>query len=142
MQQQDQGIQAVNNNSSRIASGLRQENKNLTRDKLTISEQLKQKIREIDELKKNLKQLQEENKQLKQEVTKNAGVDAPSSTGQKEAKEAEVIPQNIMDWPVPIPDDKPEEQETPLEPIKVNTKLSDPKSISAEVSEKSPPLSK
>jgi|GEM_PF-6263296 len=47
-----------------------------------------------------------------------------------------------MDWPVPIPDDKPEEQETPLEPIKVNTELSDPKSISAEVSEKSPPLSK
>ncbi len=142
MQQQDQGIQAVNNNSSRIASGLRQENKKLTRDKLTISEQLKQKIREIDELKKNLKQLQEENKQLTQEVTKNAGVDASSSTGQKEAKEAEVIPQNIMDWPVPIPDDKPEEQKTPLEPTKVNTELSDPKSIPAEVSEKSPPLSK
>ncbi|WP_353286539.1 hypothetical protein [Wolbachia endosymbiont (group A) of Crataerina pallida] len=142
MQQQDQGIQAVNNNSSRTASGLRQENKKLTRDKLTISEQLKQKIREIDELKKNLKQLQEENKQLKQEVTKNAGVDASSSTGQKEAKEAEVIPQNIMDWPVPIPDDKPEEQKTPLEPIKVNTELSDPKSISAEGPEKSPPLSK
>ncbi|CAN2104506.1 hypothetical protein WPAUFG295_03330 [Wolbachia pipientis] len=131
MQQQDQGIQAVNNNSSRTASGLRQENKKLTRDKLTISEQLKQKIREIDELKKNLKQLQEENKQLKQEVTKNAGVDASSSTGQKEAKEAKVIPQNIMDWPVPIPDDKPEEQKTPLEPIKVNTELSDPKSIPA-----------
>ena len=142
MQQQDQGIQAVNNNSSRTASGLRQENKNLTRDKLTISEQLKQKIREIDELKKNLKQLQEENKQLKQEVTKNAGVDASSSTGQKEAKEAKVIPQNIMDWPVPIPDDKPEEQKTPLEPIKVNTELSDPKSIPAEGPEKSPPLSK
>ncbi|WP_264731336.1 coiled-coil domain-containing protein [Wolbachia endosymbiont (group A) of Sphaerophoria taeniata] len=142
MQQQDQGTQAVNNNSSRIASELRQENKKLTRDKLTISEQLKQKIREIDELKKNLKQLQEENKQLKQEVTKNAGVDTPSSTGQKEAKEAEVIPQNIMDWPVPIPDDKPEEQKTPLEPIKVNTELSDPKSIPAEDPEKSPPLSK
>ncbi|WP_375316752.1 hypothetical protein [Wolbachia endosymbiont (group A) of Opomyza germinationis] len=142
MQQQDQGIQAVNNNSSRTASGLRQENKKLTRDKLTISEQLKQKIREIDELKKNLKQLQEENKQLKQEVTKNAGVDASSSTGQKEAKEAKVIPQNIMDWPVPIPDDKPEEQKTPLEPIKVNTELSDPKSIPAEGPEKSPPLSK
>ncbi|WP_246165646.1 coiled-coil domain-containing protein [Wolbachia endosymbiont of Cardiocondyla obscurior] len=142
MQQQDQGIQAVNNNSSRTASGLRQENKKLTRDKLTISEQLKQKIREIDELKKNLKQLQEENKQLKQEVTKNAGVDASSSTGQKEAKEAEVIPQNIMDWPVPIPDDKPEEQKTPLEPIKVNTELSDPKSIPAEGPEKSPLLSK
>ncbi|OAL98384.1 MAG: hypothetical protein TV42_04805 [Wolbachia endosymbiont of Dactylopius coccus] len=142
MQQQDQGTQAVNNNSSRIASGLRQENKKLTRDKLTISEQLKQKIREIDELKKNLKQLQEENKQLKQKVTKNAGVDASSSTDQKEAKEAEVLPQNIMDWPVPIPDDKPEEQQTPLEPIRVNTELSDPKSIPAEVSEKSPPLPK
>lgn len=142
MQQQDQGIQAVNNNSSRTASGLRQENKNLTRDKLTISEQLKQKIREIDELKKNLKQLQEENKQLKQEVTKNAGVDTSSSTDQREAKEAEAIPQNIMDWPVPILDDKPEEQKTPLEPIKVNTELSDPKSIPAEVSEKSPPLPK
>ncbi|WP_353274444.1 hypothetical protein [Wolbachia endosymbiont (group A) of Ennomos erosarius] len=105
-------------------------------------EEIKQKDLEIEKLKEDLKQLQEENKQLKQEVTKNAGVDASSSTGQKEAKEAEVIPQNIMDWPVPIPDDKPEEQKTPLEPIKVNTELSDPKSIPAEVSEKSPPLSK
>jgi hypothetical protein len=30
-------------------------------------------------------------------------------------------PQNIMDWPVPIPDDKLEEQKTPLKPTKVNT---------------------
>ncbi|WP_245611002.1 MULTISPECIES: coiled-coil domain-containing protein [unclassified Wolbachia] len=105
-------------------------------------EEIKQKDLEIEKLKEDLKQLQEENKQLKQEVTKNAGVDASSSTDQREAKEAEAIPQNIMDWPVPIPDDKPEEQKTPLEPIKVNTELSDPKSIPAEGPEKSPPLSK
>lgn len=37
----------------------------MARDKLMISEQLKQKTKEIDELKKNLKQLQEENTQLK-----------------------------------------------------------------------------
>lgn len=44
-----------------------------------------------------------------------------------------------MDWPVPIPDDKPEEQKTPLEPIKVHTELSDdPKSIPAKDPEKSP----
>lgn len=44
-----------------------------------------------------------------------------------------------MDWPVPIPDDKPEEQKTPLEPTKVNTELSDPKSTPAEVHKKSTP---
>ncbi|KLT23172.1 hypothetical protein wVul_0375 [Wolbachia endosymbiont of Armadillidium vulgare str. wVulC] len=142
MQQQDQDIQAVNNNSSRIASGLRQENKKLTRDKLTISEQLKQKIKEIDELKKNLKQLQEENTQLRQKATKGTVVNASSLADQREAKEEEArtnIPQNIMDWPVPIPDDKPEEQKTPLEPIKVNTELSDPNIVPAEASEKSTP---
>ncbi|QOD38146.1 coiled-coil domain-containing protein [Candidatus Wolbachia massiliensis] len=32
----------------------------------------------------------------------------------------EAQPQNIMDWPTPIPDDKPEEQQTPLELTKVN----------------------
>nr|WP_264719947.1 hypothetical protein [Wolbachia endosymbiont (group B) of Eucosma cana] len=72
----------------------------------------------------------------------NAGVDASSSTDQKEAKEEEArtnIPQNIMDWPVPIPDDKPEEQRIPLEPTKVNTELSDPKSTPAKVPEKSTP---
>ncbi|MFT4327221.1 MAG: hypothetical protein AB3P07_04675 [Wolbachia pipientis] len=72
----------------------------------------------------------------------NAGVDASSSTDQKEAKEEEArtnIPQNIMDWPVPIPDDKPEEQQIPLEPTKVNTELSDPKSTPAKVPEKSTP---
>ncbi|BET29847.1 MAG: hypothetical protein ABS251_00465 [Wolbachia endosymbiont of Ephestia elutella] len=73
---------------------------------------------------------------------KNAGVDASSSTDQKEAKEEEArtnIPQNIMDWLVPIPDDKPEEQRIPLEPTKVNTELSDPKSTPAKVPEKSTP---
>lgn len=72
----------------------------------------------------------------------NAGVDTSSSTDQKEAKEEEArtnIPQNIMDWPVPIPDDKPEEQRIPLEPTKVNTELSDPKSTPAKVPEKSTP---
>lgn len=43
MQQQDQGIQAVNNNSSRIASGLRQENKKLTKDKLNYIQAIKTK---------------------------------------------------------------------------------------------------
>lgn len=77
-----------------------------------------------------------------QDQVTNAGVDASSSTDQKEAKEEEArtnIPQNIMDWPVPIPDDKPEEQQIPLEPTKVNTELSDPKSTPAKVPEKSTP---
>ncbi|NSM56683.1 hypothetical protein HET73_04485 [Wolbachia endosymbiont of Atemnus politus] len=88
---QDQGTQAVDKSSNKIVSGLRQENKKLTRDKLTISEQLKHKIREIGELKKDLNQLQEENKQLKQKTTKNVGVvDASSSTDQRETKEMEV----------------------------------------------------
>ncbi|WP_264336907.1 MULTISPECIES: hypothetical protein [unclassified Wolbachia] len=41
----------------------------------------------------------------------NAGVNASSLTGQKEDKEEEArtnIPQNIMDWPIPIPNDKPD----------------------------------
>jgi uncharacterized protein YoxC len=50
---------------------LKQENKNLTRDKQTISEQLRHKIIQIDELMKIVKQLQEESKQLKQEASKN-----------------------------------------------------------------------
>ncbi|WP_353278523.1 hypothetical protein [Wolbachia endosymbiont (group B) of Longitarsus flavicornis] len=107
-----------------------------------ISEQLKQKTKEIDELKKNLKQLQEENTQLRQKATKDKGVNASSLTGQKEAKEEEArtnILQNIMDWPIPIPNDKPEEQKTPLEPTKVNTELSDPKSTPAEIPKKSTP---
>ncbi|WP_264337831.1 MULTISPECIES: coiled-coil domain-containing protein [unclassified Wolbachia] len=72
----------------------------------------------------------------------NAGIDASSSTDQKKTKEEEArtnIPQNIMDWPIPIPNDKPEEQETPLEPTKVNTELSDPKSTPAEIPKKSTP---
>ncbi|MCA7009841.1 coiled-coil domain-containing protein [Wolbachia endosymbiont of Tribolium confusum] len=72
----------------------------------------------------------------------NAGVDASPSTDQKKTKEEEArtnIPQNIMDWPIPIPNDKPEEQKTPLEPTKVNTELSDPKSTPAEIPKKSTP---
>ncbi|WP_395460922.1 hypothetical protein [Wolbachia endosymbiont (group B) of Ablattaria laevigata] len=72
----------------------------------------------------------------------NAGIDASSSTDQKKTKEEEArtnIPQNIMDWSIPIPNDKPEEQETPLEPTKVNTELSDPKSTPAEIPKKSTP---
>ncbi|WCR58216.1 hypothetical protein [Wolbachia endosymbiont of Ctenocephalides felis wCfeJ] len=86
----DQDTQAVDKSSNKIVSGLRQENKNLTRDKQTISEQLKQKVREIEELKERLKKSQEENKQLKQKVTKGTGVDASSSTDQEETKEMEV----------------------------------------------------
>ncbi|MFP3024964.1 MAG: hypothetical protein ACEY3L_01425 [Wolbachia sp.] len=70
----------------------------------------------------------------------NAGVNASSLTGQKEAKEEEdqiKRPKNIMDWPTPIPDDKPEKLQTPLEPTKVNTELSDPSAVSAQASEKS-----
>ncbi|WP_425384451.1 hypothetical protein [Wolbachia endosymbiont (group B) of Eupithecia inturbata] len=72
----------------------------------------------------------------------NAGIDASSSTDQKKTKEEEArtnIPQNIMDWSIPIPNDKPEEQETPLELTKVNTELSDPKSTPAEIPKKSTP---
>ncbi|MFP3020723.1 hypothetical protein [Wolbachia endosymbiont (group A) of Pogonocherus hispidulus] len=133
MQQQDQGIQAVNNNSSRIASGLRQENKKLTRDKLTISEQLKQKIREIDELKKNLKQLQEENKQLKQKATQNAGVDASSSTDQRETKEVEVQTDVQMNDFHDLYNERGEY---------VKTEFSNPNAVPAKGPEKSPPLPK
>ncbi|WCR58617.1 MAG: Chromosome partition protein Smc [Wolbachia endosymbiont of Ctenocephalides felis wCfeF] len=65
--------------------------------------------------KENLKQLQEENKQLK-----NIGVDQPPAINKKEVAEVEIQPQNIMDWPVPMPNDKPEKLKTPLEPTKVN----------------------
>ncbi|WP_250296507.1 coiled-coil domain-containing protein [Wolbachia endosymbiont of Oedothorax gibbosus] len=130
MQQQDQGTQAVNNNSSRIASGLRQENKKLTRDKLTISKQLKQKIKEIGELKKNLKQLQEENKQLKQKATQNAGV---SSTDQGETKEVEVQTDVQMNDFHDLYNEKGEY---------VKTEFSNPNVVPAQDSEKSPPLSK
>lgn len=140
---QDQGTQAADKSSSKRISKLGKENKSLARDKLMISEQLKQKTKEIDELKKNLKQLQEENTQLRQKVTKGTGVDASSLTGQKEAKEEEdqiKRPKNIMDWPTPIPDDKPEKLQTPLEPTKVNTELSDPNTVPAKASEKSTSL--
>ncbi|CAH2217005.1 hypothetical protein C1A_686 [Wolbachia endosymbiont of Culex quinquefasciatus JHB] len=140
---QDQGTQAADKSSSKRISKLGKENKSLARDKLMISEQLKQKTKEIDELKKNLKQLQEENTQLRQKATKGTGVDASSSTDQKKTKEEEArtnIPQNIMDWPVPIPNDKPEKQQTPLEPTKVNTELSNPNTVPAKTTEKSTPL--
>ncbi|WP_264702397.1 coiled-coil domain-containing protein [Wolbachia endosymbiont (group A) of Volucella inflata] len=133
MQQQDQGIEAVNNNSSRIASGLRQENKKLTRDKLTISKQSKQKIKEIDELKKNLKQLQEENKQLKQEVTKNAEVDASSSTDQRETKEVEVQTDVQMNDFHDLYNEKGEY---------AKTEFSNPNAVPAQDQEKFPLLSK
>jgi len=86
----NQDTQAVDKSSNRKISGLRQENKKLTRDKQIILAQLKPKIEEIVKLKENLKQLQEENKQLKQKATKNIGVDTSSSTDQKETKEMEV----------------------------------------------------
>ncbi|MDR1139559.1 MAG: hypothetical protein LBJ80_02320 [Rickettsiales bacterium] len=172
----DQSTQAVDKSSNKKISGLRRENQNLTRDKQTISEQLKQRVGEIEDLKEILKQLQERNKQLKQKATKNVGLDALSSTDQKETKEmevqtdvkkddfhdvyyeggkyvrtefsnpsltpAEVVeveirPQSIMDWPVPIPDDKPEKLIDPLKPTKVNTELSDPSLTSVEDPEKS-----
>lgn len=87
---QDQDTQAADKSSSKRISKLGKENKSLARDKLTISEQLKQKTKDIDELKKNLKQLQEENTQLKQRATKGTGVDASFLTDQKETKEMEV----------------------------------------------------
>ncbi|AZU37681.1 hypothetical protein BBB02_04090 [Wolbachia endosymbiont of Bemisia tabaci] len=74
--------------------------------------------------------------------TKNEGVNASSSTDQKETKEEEDRtnrPENIMDWPTPIPDDKSEELQIPAEPTKVNTELSDPKPTPAKVPEKSTP---
>ncbi|MDR2609298.1 MAG: hypothetical protein LBC06_01735 [Rickettsiales bacterium] len=82
--------------------------------------------------KENLKQLQEENKQLK-----NIGVDQPPAINKKEVVEVETRPQNIMDWPVPIPNDKPEKLTDPLKPTQVNTELSDPSLTSVEDPEKS-----
>lgn len=125
---QDQGTQAADKSSSRRISKLGKENKSLARDKLMISEQLKQKTKEIDELKKNLKQLQEENTQLRQKATKGTGVDASSSTGQKETNTVEV---------------QTEEQVIDLynkEGKYVRTELSDPNTVPAKATEKSTPL--
>lgn len=127
---QDQGTQAADKTSSKRISELRQENKKLARDKLTISEQLKQKIKEIGELKKNSKQLQEENTQLKQKATKGTGVDASSSTDQKEIKEMEVQTDVQMNDFHDLYD---------KEGKYVRTELSDPKSTPAKVPEKSTP---
>ncbi|WP_410543637.1 V-type ATP synthase subunit I domain-containing protein [Wolbachia endosymbiont of Anopheles demeilloni] len=128
MEQKDQGTQSADKTSSKRISKLGKENKSLARDKLMISEQLKQKTKEIDELKKNLKQLQEENTQLRQKVTKGTGVDASSSTGQKEANTVEV---------------QTEEQVIDLynkEGKYVRTELSDPNTVPAKTTEKSTPL--
>ncbi|MDR2831641.1 MAG: hypothetical protein LBV62_01870 [Rickettsiales bacterium] len=130
---QDQGTQSVDNSSNRIISGLRQENIKLTRDKQTISGQLQQKVKEIGELKGNLKQLQEENKQLEQKAAQNTGVDASSSTDQKEIREVEVQTDVQMSDFRNLFDEKGEY---------VRTELSDPKSTSAKAPEKSPPLPK
>ncbi|MBR9983571.1 MAG: hypothetical protein MUP48_04060 [Wolbachia endosymbiont of Homalodisca vitripennis] len=127
---QDQGTQAADKTSSKRISELRQENKKLARDKLTISEQLKQKIKEIGELKKNSKQLQEENTQLKQKATKGTGVDASSLTDQKEIKEMEVQTDVKMSDLRNLYDE---------EGKYVRTELSDPKSTPAKVPEKSTP---
>lgn len=100
----------------------------MAREKLMISEQLKQKTKEIDELKKILKQLQEENTQLRQKATKGTGVDASSSTGQKETNTVEV---------------QTEEQVIDLynkEVKYVRTELSDPNRVPAKATEKSTPL--
>ncbi|MDR2547957.1 MAG: hypothetical protein LBC34_00380 [Rickettsiales bacterium] len=42
-----------------------------------------------------------------------------------------------MDWPVPIPNDKPEKLADPLKSTKVNTELSDPSLTSVDDPEKS-----
>jgi regulator of replication initiation timing len=100
----------------------------LTRDKQTISEQLKQKVGEIGELEERLKKSQEENKQLKQKATKNVGLDASSSTDQKETKEMEVQTDVKKDDFRDLYDKKGKH---------VRTELSDPSLTPAEDPEKS-----
>lgn len=127
---QDQGTQAADKSSSKRISKLGKENKSLARDKLMISEQLKQKTKEIDELKKNLKQLQEENTQLRQKATKDKGVNASSSTDQKKTKEIEIQTDVQMNDFHDLYD---------KEGKYVRTELSDPSAVSAQASEKSTP---
>ncbi|WP_264682637.1 MULTISPECIES: coiled-coil domain-containing protein [unclassified Wolbachia] len=127
---QDQGTQAADKSSSKRISKLGKENKSLARDKLMISEQLKQKTKEIDELKKNLKQLQEENTQLRQKATKDKGVNASSSTDQKKTKEIEIQTDVQMNDFHDLYD---------KERKYVRTELSDPSAVSAQASEKSTP---
>lgn len=96
-------------------------------------EEIKQKDLEIEKLKEDLKQLQEENKQLKQEVTKNAGVDASSSTDQRETKEVEVQTDMQMNDFHDLYNEKGEY---------VKTEFSNPNAVPAQDPEKSPPLPK
>jgi len=125
---QDQGTQAADKSSSKKISKLEKENKNLARDKLTISNQLNQKIQEIGELKKNSKQLQEENTQLRQKATKE--VNASSSTDQKETKEMEIQTDVQMNDFRDLYD---------KEGKYVRTELSDPNTVPAKTTEKSTP---
>ncbi|WP_353274572.1 hypothetical protein [Wolbachia endosymbiont (group B) of Hofmannophila pseudospretella] len=127
---QDQGTQAADKSSSKKISKLEKENKNLARDKLTISNQLNQKIQEIGELKKNSKQLQEENTQLRQKVTKGTGVDASSSIDHKETKEMEIQTDVQMNDFRDLYD---------KEGKYVRTELSDPNTVPAKTTEKSTP---
>lgn len=96
-------------------------------------EEIKQKDLEIEKLKEDLKQLQEENKQLKQEVTKNAGVDASSSTDQRKTKEVEVQTDMQMNDFHDLYNEKGEY---------VKTEFSNPNAVPAQDPEKSPPLPK
>ncbi|WP_264685868.1 coiled-coil domain-containing protein [Wolbachia endosymbiont (group B) of Pyrgus malvae] len=127
---QDQGTQAADKSSSKRISKLGKENKSLTRDKLMISEQLKQKTKEIDELKKNLKQLQEENTQLRQKATKDKEVNASSSTDQKKTNTVEVQTDVQMNDFRDLYD---------KEGKYVRTELSDPNTVPAKTTEKSTP---
>ncbi|WP_264685803.1 MULTISPECIES: hypothetical protein [unclassified Wolbachia] len=127
---QDQGTQAADKSSSKRISKLGKENKSLARDKLMISEQLKQKTKEIDELKKNLKQLQEENTQLRQKATKDKEVNASSSTDQKKTNTVEVQTDVQMNDFRDLYD---------KEGKYVRTELSDPNTVPAKTTEKSTP---
>ncbi len=113
MQQQDQGTQAEFNNQ--------------------MLEQLKQNVNKIKKLEGLLEQSQEENKQLKQKAAQNAGVDASSSTDQRETKEVEVQTDVQMNDFHDLYNEKGEY---------VKTEFSNPNAVPAEGPEKSPPLPK
>ncbi|WP_265031361.1 hypothetical protein [Wolbachia endosymbiont (group A) of Tiphia femorata] len=113
MQQQDQGTQAEFNNQ--------------------MLEQLKQNVNKIKKLEGLLEQSQEENKQLKQKATQNAGVDASSSTDQRETKEVEVQTDVQMNDFHDLYNEKGEY---------VKTEFSNPNAVPAKGPEKSPPLPK
>ncbi|WP_395462750.1 hypothetical protein [Wolbachia endosymbiont of Cantharis cryptica] len=88
-------------------------------------EKLQRQLRKKEEM---LTHTQEELKSVKEALEQLQKI---LQQGEGERETAATSIQNIMDWPVPIPDDKPEEQKTPLEPTKINTKLSNPNSTSA-----------